>query len=69
MIVVGDVLINELHGDWHFLAVFVKFHVVQLQIEDVPLPAIDRLVSDSVFGFPVRYPRRSSVWLESLLVA
>ena len=38
---VWDEFIDELHGSWDFLAVFVEFHVVELKVEDVPLTTIN----------------------------
>lgn len=67
VVVVRNMLIDELHGDGDFLAISIKLHVVKFQVEDIPLSAVDGLVSNSVFGFFVGDPGWTSVRLKSFL--
>jgi hypothetical protein len=67
MVVVGDVLIDHLHDERHLRTVVVELHVVQLQVEDVPHPAVNRLVSNTVLRLTLGNPGRTAVRLESLL--
>jgi len=60
--------LDDRHSKGKFLAVVVKFHVMKLKIEDIPLPAIDRFITNSIFGFSFRYPGRPSIWLEPFLI-
>jgi len=67
MVVVWNVLFDQWHCEGYFFTVVVEFHVVELQIKDVPLTAIDRFVADSVFCFSLTYPGRSTIGLETFL--
>ena len=69
VIVVWDVLVDELHCNRYFLAIFIELHVVKFQVKDVPCTAIDRLVPYTVFCLSIWYPRWSSIWLKSFLIA
>ena len=69
VVVIGDIFIDHLHDEWHFLAIVVEFHVVEFEVEDVPHAAVDRLVSDPIFCFPLGDPGRTAIGLESLLVS
>lgn len=69
VVVIGDVLIDHLHYEGYLLAVVVEFHVVQLEVEDVPRAAVDRLVSYPVFCLSLGNPGRAAIGLKSLLVS
>ena len=67
MVIVGDVFFYHLHNEWYLLTVVIELHVVQLKVEDVPLPAVDGFVADAVLGLAFGDPRRPSVRLEAFL--
>lgn len=66
---VWDMFLYKGHCDWHFFAVIVELHIVQLQVENIPLSAIDRFIPHAVLRLAVRNPRWPPIWLESFLVS
>lgn len=69
MVEVGDMLLNERYCKRDLLTIVVEFHIVKLKVKDVPLSAVDRFIADSIFGFAIRDPRRTSVGLKSFLIS
>jgi hypothetical protein len=69
MVEVGDMFLNERHCKRDLLTIVVEFHVVKLKVKDIPLSAVDRFIANSIFGFAVRDPRRTTVGLKSFLIS
>ena len=46
----------------------IEFHVVELEVKDVPVSSIIRRVPDSIFSFDVGDPGGTSVGLKSFLL-
>ena len=51
MIVVGYVLVDELHCYGDFGTISIEFHVVQFQIKYIPLSTINGFMTYTIFGF------------------
>ena len=65
MIRIWYIFLNHLHSLWYFFTILVKFHVMKLQIKDIPLSTVNWLISYSIFCFTIWDPWRSSIWLKS----
>lgn len=68
MVIIWYVLIDHLHDEGHFLAIIIEFHVVQLQVEDVPHATVDRFITHSIIGLSLGNPRGTTIGLETFLI-
>lgn len=68
MVVSWQVFFDQLDGFRDFFAVDVKLHVVEHQIENVPVAGIVGLRADSILGFVFCHPAGATVRLETFLV-
>jgi len=64
-----EVFFNDFNGFGAFLAIFVKFHIVQKQVKDIPVTRICTNCSNTIFGFNFGDPRWASVRLKTFLVS
>ena len=69
MVVARKMFVDELHCLWYLLAVHIKPHIVQHQVEDVPASGVMRLRTNSVFSLMAGCPAWPSIGLESFFVA
>lgn len=51
VVVIWDIFVDHLHNEGNLLTIIVKFHVMQLKVENVPHATVNRLISDAILSF------------------
>lgn len=68
MVIIGNVRIDHLHDERHFLTIVVEFHVMELEIEDIPHATVYRFVTHPILCLTLGNPRGTTIRLETLLI-
>lgn len=69
MIDVWNILFDDGKRDGYFCTILCKLHIVKLEIKHIPLSLIGSLISYTIRSLLSTHPRRSTIWLKSLLIS